>query len=81
MLASGEAALGTDSMTPELDAEDLGDGVRRGAFQGADASSLVEPFVSPLLDPVERLRSMIGDRQEETVEILRGWLEHKEEKV
>lgn len=30
-------------------------------------------------DPVERLRSMIGERQEETVEILRGWLEEKEE--
>lgn len=30
-------------------------------------------------DPVERLRSMIGERQEETVEILRGWLEDKEE--
>lgn len=32
-------------------------------------------------DPVERLRNMIGERQEETVEILRGWLEDKEEKV
>ena len=32
-------------------------------------------------DPVDRLRSMIGDRQEETVEILRSWLEEKEEKV
>lgn len=31
--------------------------------------------------PVERLRSMIGDRQEETVEILRSWLEESEEKV
>lgn len=30
-------------------------------------------------DPVDRLRTMIGDRQEETVEILRGWLEDKEE--
>lgn len=30
-------------------------------------------------DPVERLRSMIGERQDETVEILRGWLEDKEE--
>lgn len=30
-------------------------------------------------DPVERLRNMIGERQEETVEILRGWLEEKEE--
>lgn len=32
-------------------------------------------------DPVERLRNMIGERQEETVEILRGWLEDKEENV
>lgn len=32
-------------------------------------------------DPVERLRAMIGERQEETVEILRGWLEEKEENV
>ncbi|NJN05194.1 MAG: hypothetical protein HC814_00595 [Rhodobacteraceae bacterium] len=30
-------------------------------------------------DPVARLRMMIGDRQEETVEILRSWLEEKEE--
>ncbi|KIC49623.1 flagellar basal-body MS-ring/collar protein FliF [Tateyamaria sp. ANG-S1] len=28
-------------------------------------------------DPVDRLRSMIGDRQEETVEILRSWLEEE----
>jgi flagellar M-ring protein FliF len=32
-------------------------------------------------DPVERLRSMIGERQDETVEILRSWLEDKEENV
>jgi flagellar M-ring protein FliF len=32
-------------------------------------------------DPVERLRTMIGERQEETVEILRSWLEDKEENV
>ncbi|MDU9006573.1 flagellar basal-body MS-ring/collar protein FliF [Sedimentitalea todarodis] len=31
--------------------------------------------------PVERLRSMIGERQEETVEILRSWLEESEEKA
>ncbi|MDK3071685.1 flagellar basal-body MS-ring/collar protein FliF [Sedimentitalea sp. JM2-8] len=31
------------------------------------------------LSPVERLRSMIGERQEETVEILRSWLEESEE--
>ncbi len=32
-------------------------------------------------DPVDRLRRMIGERQEETVEILRSWLEDKEENV
>lgn len=30
-------------------------------------------------DPVERLRGLIGERQEETVEILRSWLEGEEE--
>ena len=30
-------------------------------------------------DPVARLRSMIGERQEETVEILKSWLEQSEE--
>nr|WP_217350438.1 flagellar basal-body MS-ring/collar protein FliF [Ruegeria sp. HKCCD7255] len=30
-------------------------------------------------DAVDRLRSMIGDKQEETVEILRSWLEESEE--
>lgn len=32
-------------------------------------------------DPVARLRTLIGQRQEETVEILRSWLEGEEEKV
>lgn len=31
--------------------------------------------------PVDRLRAMIGERQEETVEILRSWLEEREEKA
>lgn len=31
--------------------------------------------------PVDRLREMISERQEETVEILRSWLEDKEENV
>ena len=35
----------------------------------------------PAQDPVERLRTMIGERQEETVEILRSWLEDREEKA
>jgi flagellar M-ring protein FliF len=36
---------------------------------------------SESLDSVERLRNLIAERQDETVEILRGWLESKSEKV
>jgi len=32
-------------------------------------------------DPVERLRRLIGEREAESVEILRGWLEQREENV
>ncbi len=32
-------------------------------------------------DPVERLREMIADRQDETVDILRNWIDGKEEHV
>ncbi|MBY6066414.1 flagellar M-ring protein FliF [Leisingera aquaemixtae] len=32
-------------------------------------------------DPVDRLRSLIGERQEETVQILRGWLEENKEQA
>jgi len=32
-------------------------------------------------NPVDRLRTLIGERQEETVEILRNWLEESEEKT
>lgn len=34
---------------------------------------------APAADPVERLRRMIADRQHETAEILRGWMEDPEE--
>jgi len=30
-------------------------------------------------DPVDRLKALIGERRDETVEILRGWLEDREE--
>lgn len=32
-------------------------------------------------DPVERLRNLISERQDETVEVLRGWLDEKGERV
>ncbi len=46
----------------------------------ADDSSSSD-IVIPPSDPVERLRILIAERQDETVEILRGWLENKSEKV
>ncbi len=45
--------------------------------QGRTLSSGAEPGE----DAVARLRNMIGERQEETVEILRNWLEGEEETV
>ena len=32
-------------------------------------------------DPVERLRQLIADRREETIEVLRGWMDEAEEEV
>ena len=50
--------------------------------RGFDPSAL--PVISyddapPEIDPVARLRRLIADRQEETVEILRSWMEDREE--
>jgi flagellar M-ring protein FliF len=64
-----------------FEAEDLGNQNSVERFgQNTDAQT---PMLGGLQsqDPVDRLRNMIGERQEETVEILRGWLEDKEEKV
>ncbi|WP_074920617.1 flagellar basal-body MS-ring/collar protein FliF [Sedimentitalea nanhaiensis] len=47
----------------------------RGGAAGTGVAALSDDGPSP----VERLRSMIGERQEETVEILRSWLEENEE--
>lgn len=78
----------TETELPALNGEvtndefDLPDLDINGGF-----SSELEPLPDlpmmggPSDDPVDRLRTMIGERQEETVEILRGWLEDKEEKV
>lgn len=49
-----------------------GDGLRRAS--GSDLPALAAS--SP--DHIDRLRAMIGERQEETVEILRSWLEESE---
>ena len=76
-----ESATGASGNLPAVfDAEDLGDPQSFGAFKPANNLQNPEHEGPRSQDPVERLRSMIGERQDETVEILRGWLEEKEEK-
>ena len=50
---------------------------------GAPASARKpgDPSAPEAEDPVARLRRLIAERQEETVEILRGWMEEREEKA
>lgn len=73
---SGEVTQQDGTTLPALmDAEDMGTNGARDVLPATDEASALSA------DPVDRLRNMIGERQEETVEILRGWLEDKEEKV
>lgn len=46
---------------------------------GDDGGDGFAPLDNASTDPVERLRSLIEERQTETVEILRGWMENEEE--
>lgn len=91
---SAVPALPTNGPNPEnnsipvLDGEVTNDDFELPEIElASDLSDELEPLPSlPMMggsfdDPVDRLRSMIGERQDETVEILRGWLEDKEEKV
>ncbi|KIN74583.1 flagellar basal-body MS-ring/collar protein FliF [Sulfitobacter guttiformis] len=64
-----------------FDAEDMGNMPMRGSMEAYEPENSEFIGGAQFQDPVERLRGMIGERQEETVEILRGWLEDKEEKV
>ena len=50
-----------------------------GFDDGAEGLPDLPMLNGPSDDPVARLRNLIGERQEETVEILRSWLEDKEE--
>ncbi|WP_259400513.1 flagellar basal-body MS-ring/collar protein FliF [Roseovarius sp. SCSIO 43702] len=89
---SGEPALrdGDDragsSLTGEIDDSDIDTSalalVPSGSGERSPGlSSLPARGAEATPDPVERLRAMIGERQDETVEILRTWLEGDEEKA
>ncbi|MCB1340319.1 MAG: flagellar M-ring protein FliF, partial [Pseudooceanicola sp.] len=65
---NGEIDDGGFAPLPALGAPGAGFGTPAGLPGGGENA-----------DPVERLRAMIGERQTETVEILRGWLEESSE--
>lgn len=86
-----EISTDTPPLPPPPDEDALNGEVSGGEFDlppldlNSGFSGELEPLPDfPMMgdgpeDPVSRLRNMIGERQEETVEILRGWLEDKEE--
>jgi flagellar M-ring protein FliF len=87
--AAGDAASSPPmppALSGEIDGEDfdLPDMQMNSAFDSDD--DLPDLPDLPMMgnaadsdDPVQRLRTMIGERQTETVEILRSWLEDREE--
>jgi flagellar M-ring protein FliF len=84
-----EAAARPLALPPAPGAIFAGNGALTGEIQdGFDAA----PFRSPAIDhaddddalpvdPVSRLRRLIEERQSESIEILRGWMEKEEEKA
>lgn len=68
------------ALTGEIDDEPRDISSLEVVSEAAERGNLGKlPRGEPAADPVERLRTLIGERQEETVEILRTWLEHREE--
>ncbi len=67
------------ALTGEID-EDMISPMSPAALEGRAANGALTTPALPESgeDPVERLRTLIGERQEETVEILRNWLEEEQ---
>ena len=81
--APAEPAL-SDALTGEI--SDAGFDLPAISMNGGFAGDMEGYSDLPMMggmpdDPVTRLRTLIGERQEETVEILRSWLEDREEKA
>jgi flagellar M-ring protein FliF len=80
--AISSGATETKGLTP------LTGEISTGNFFPSGSGEILMPDISPTsgaqefpIDPVERLRSLIASRQDETVEILRSWLENKGERA
>lgn len=70
------------ALTGEIDT-DAAEPAGMALISGGDGAAVVDETDLRLpgseADPAERLRGLIGERREETVEILRSWLEGEEE--
>ncbi len=73
--AQGAGYGGNGALTGEIQ-DDFG----AIPFRAGGLTSLAEEDELPL-DPVSRLRRLIEERQTESIEILRGWMEKEEEKT
>lgn len=82
--APADRALSSMALTGEIDEGEF-DTTGLSALPEASSARLAKRALAvpehSMEDPVARLRNLIGQRQEETVEILRNWLEGEEEKV
>ena len=79
LLPAGATPEPDTILTGEIATEDSGEFT---SLPGQMAGGTVPALATGAgADPVDRLRAMIGDKQEETVEILRSWLEEGEERV
>ena len=79
---SRESLPAPQIMSENSDGDRVGsnlEGTALPRIQGIEQNQISVSEGDHMNDPVERLQSMIGVRQDETVEILRGWLEEKEE--
>jgi flagellar M-ring protein FliF len=82
---TGDARRG-DALSGEIDDGPYDAGVlpdlsgqARGQSPGGTAAALSAPATGQAADPVARLRDLIEERRDETVEILRGWMEDRNE--
>lgn len=78
----GNAGSGNSELTP-LTGEIADDDFEFGTLPAAQTRTGVPSVSDPdkVSDPVDRLRALIAERQDETVEILRGWIEDRGEKA
>lgn len=72
---------GQDALTGEIQDDDMGASSSLPMLSESGSGKGLPSLDADERDPVERLRAMIGERQDETVEILRSWLEGEEERV